>query len=65
MNHIPAVQNIVAACGRGDIAIMLGHQADDAGWEHGHIWHFDASGKVARFCHKTDTLQRWLAFRST
>ena len=24
-----------------------------------HIWHFDADGQVARFCHKTDTLQSW------
>jgi len=28
-----------------------------------HIWHFDAGGKVARFCHKTDTRQHWLALQ--
>lgn len=29
-----------------------------------HIWHFDANGKVVRFCHKTDTLQHWLALQA-
>jgi hypothetical protein len=28
-----------------------------------HIWHFDADGKVARFCHKLDTYQHWAAFK--
>lgn len=28
-----------------------------------HIWHFDADGQVARFCHKTDTLQSWRALQ--
>lgn len=28
-----------------------------------HIWHFDATGKVARFCHKADTHQNWLALQ--
>lgn len=28
-----------------------------------HIWHFDAQGKVSRFCHKTDTLQSWRALQ--
>lgn len=29
-----------------------------------HIWHFDQSGKVIRFCHKTDTRQHWLALQA-
>ena len=29
-----------------------------------HIWHFDAHGKVSRFCHKTDTLQGWRVMQS-
>jgi ketosteroid isomerase-like protein len=28
-----------------------------------HIWHFNADGKVAKFCHKTDTHQQWLALK--
>lgn len=131
MSHIPTVQAIYAAFGRGDIKTILGHLADDVVWEYDksaagipwlvplrgraqvpgffaalaavefqqfqpklqlqsgnivvglndvaftvratgkrvveedeiHIWHFDASGKVARFCHKTDTLQHWLALQ--
>jgi uncharacterized protein len=27
-----------------------------------HIWHFDASGKAARFRHRVDTLQHQIAF---
>jgi len=30
-----------------------------------HIWHFDASGKVARFRHRVDTLQHHLAYHGT
>ena len=26
-----------------------------------HIWHFDAQGQVARFAHKLDTHEHWLA----
>jgi ketosteroid isomerase-like protein len=132
MSHIPTVQAIYAAFGRGDIETILGHLADDVVWEYDkpaagipwlvplrgraqvpgffaalaavefqqfqpklqlesgnivvglndvaftvratgkrvveedeiHIWHFDASGRVARFCHKTDTLQHWLALQT-
>lgn len=28
-----------------------------------HLWHFDDAGKVARFCHKTDTLAQWRALQ--
>jgi len=28
-----------------------------------HLWHFDAAGRVARFCHKTDTLRHWRALQ--
>jgi hypothetical protein len=28
-----------------------------------HIWRFDDRGRVARFSHKVDTHQHWLAFR--
>ena len=27
-----------------------------------HIWHFDDTGRVARFRHRADTHQHWLAF---
>ena len=133
MGHIQTVQSIYEAFGRGDIAAILGHLAEDVVWEYDkaaagipwlvprrgraeaakffealgavefqkfqpkvqlasgnivvglndvaftvkatgkhvveedevHIWHFDASGKVARFCHKTDTLQHWLALQGS
>jgi uncharacterized protein len=29
-----------------------------------HIWHFDADGKAARFCHKTDTHRHWLSLQA-
>jgi uncharacterized protein len=28
-----------------------------------HIWHFDAQGKVSRFCHRLDTHKHWLALQ--
>jgi hypothetical protein len=28
-----------------------------------HSWHFDADGKVARFCHELDTYQHRAAFK--
>ena len=133
MSHIPTVQSIYAAFGRGDIPAILDCLADDVLWEYDkapagipwlvplrgradvpkffaaltavefqqfepklqlesgnvvvslndvtftvkatgkrvveqdeiHIWHFGAGGKVARFCHKTDTLQHWLALQAT
>ena len=132
MSNIQTVRSIYESFGRGDIATILGHLAEDVAWEYDkaeagipwlaprrgraeaqkffealaavdfqqfqpkvqlengstvvglndvsftvkatgkrvdevdevHIWHFDANGKVARFCHKTDTLQHWLALQA-
>jgi uncharacterized protein len=131
MTPIQTVQSIYEAFGRGDIAAILAHLADDVAWEYDkadagipwlvprcgraevakffealgacdfqkfqpktllagdglvvalndvdftvratgkavsevdevHIWHFDAGGRVVRFCHKTDTLQHWRALQ--
>ena len=30
-----------------------------------HIWHFNAGGKVAKFCHKTDTYLHWAAIQKS